>query len=339
MYTVRNCSENTTAKYMQFFKQITIVAMKYGWIHKNPFADYNIRIKKVDRGYLTQDEVETLIRHKFKIKRLERVRDVFVFCCFTGLSHIDVRNLTAENIRTSFDGKPWIMGKRGKTEVGYQVPLLEIPQMIIDKYRKCKFPKARLLPVSNNQNTNFYLKEVGEEMQVFQNTAFDIETLVEYENGGEVRRYKSVETSFGDYNKIYACCDWFALQGKKVLMTPRFNSPLKNPDYQTIYASLKGTQYWGKCPDFSVDGVWYEHEGYDDTKNLNNRQKRADTFCTMMKRGVKQCDRLILEECHVGHFYAKRTIYNRIHFEKQNINEVYIRTDAGLELLYKKQED
>jgi len=82
------------------------------------------------------------------------------FCCFSGLSYIDVKNLTVDNIRISFDGNLWIMGKRGKTDVSYNVPLLEISQMILDKY-KDKLQKNRLLPVINNQNTNAYLKEIG----------------------------------------------------------------------------------------------------------------------------------------------------------------------------------
>jgi site-specific recombinase XerD len=161
MLTVRCCSENTTAKYMQFFKHIIIVAMKNGWVYKNPFAEYSIRIKKTDRGYLTQEEIEVLMKKHFKTKRLERLCDIFIFCCFTGLSYIDVKNMTSENISTSFDGKPWLIGKRGKTEVAYQVPLLEIPQRIINKYSGT-LPEGRLLPVINNQNSNAYLKEIGE---------------------------------------------------------------------------------------------------------------------------------------------------------------------------------
>jgi site-specific recombinase XerD len=160
MLTSRRCSENTTAKYMQFFKHIIIVATKLGWVHKNPFSDYKIQIKKTDRGYLTQDEIELLMKQKFETKRLERVRDVFVFCCFTGLSYIDVKNLTADHIRTSFDGKLWIMGKRGKTDENYNVPLLDIPKMILEKYKN-NLPDDRLLPVINNQNSNAYLKEIG----------------------------------------------------------------------------------------------------------------------------------------------------------------------------------
>ena len=83
------------------------------------------------------------------------------------------------------------------------------------------------------------------------------------------------------------CCDYFAKQGAKTLITPRFSDTVKNPDYAIIYASLKGTPYWGKCPDFCVNGVWYEHEGYDETKDLSDGRKRADTFSKMMNPHTK----------------------------------------------------
>jgi site-specific recombinase XerD len=160
MLTSRKCVENTAARYVQFLKHIIIVAIKLGWIQKNPFADYSIQLKKTDRGYLTQDEIELLMKQKFETKRLEKVRDIFVFCCFTGLSYIDVKNLTADHIRKSFDGKLWIMGKRGKTDESYNVPLLEIPEMILGKYKNT-LPDNRLLPMANSQSTNAYLKEIG----------------------------------------------------------------------------------------------------------------------------------------------------------------------------------
>ena len=167
--------------------------------------------------------------------------------------------------------------------------------------------------------------------------ALEIETLVTYENGGEIRRYKIVDTAASDFEKVFKCCLYFAMQGKKVLITPGFrDDTIGNPIYEKIYASLRGTQYWGKCPDFSVDGVWYEHEGYDVTKDLSEATRRADTFSLMMKRGVKQCARIIVEDCQVARRWARRNIYNRIHFENQNIKEVYIRTRFDLEILYKK---
>ena len=163
--------------------------------------------------------------------------------------------------------------------------------------------------------------------------------LLQFPNGGKVEMYSIVNRAASDFQNVFECCRLFAEMGKKTLITPAFLvETIGNPLYEEIYATLRGTQYWGKCPDFNVDGFWYEHEGYDVNKDLSDRKKRADTFCLMMRRGVKQSDRIILEDCHVGRFYAKRTIYNRIHFENQNITEVYLKTVAGLELLHKMQE-
>ena len=162
--------------------------------------------------------------------------------------------------------------------------------------------------------------------------------LKTYQNGGTIEVYRQVDRTASDYKKIFACCQHFAIQGKKAIITPRFSETIGNPDYHVIYASLKETPYWGKCPDFCVDNLWYEHEGYDQTKNLTDKKKRVKTFAKMINRGIKQSERIIVEDCNIGRFYAKRNIYNRIHIENQNIIEVYIRTEIGLELLYKKEE-
>jgi len=164
-----------------------------------------------------------------------------------------------------------------------------------------------------------------------------INTHKEYSNGGKIDVYQIVDTLSSDFKKVFACCDFFAAQGNKTLIPPHFEDTIGNPLYEEIFHSLKDSQYWGKCPDFSVNGIWYEHEGFDINKDLSDPAKRADTFSLMMRRGIKQSDKIIVEECNVGRFYAKRSIYNRIHFEHQKINEVYIRTEDGLELLYKKE--
>jgi integrase len=161
LLTMRQSEENTIAKYMQMFKHVIGIAVKYGWIHAHPFSGYKIHLKKTDRGYLTQEEIETLVNQKFAEKHLEKVRDIFVFCCFTGLSYIDVKRLTYDEIKTFFDGRLWIMGKRRKTDVGYNVPLLEIPKLILEKY-KGTLPDGRALPVTTNQYSNVYLKKIGE---------------------------------------------------------------------------------------------------------------------------------------------------------------------------------
>ncbi|MDR2916526.1 MAG: hypothetical protein LBV74_17145 [Tannerella sp.] len=86
-----------------------------------------------------------------------------------------------------------------------------------------------------------------------------------------------------------------------------------------------------------MNGLWYEHEGYNEAKDLSKPNKRADTFSKMLNRGLKQSDRIIIEDCGVGHSYAHRSIFRRIRFEGQSISEIYIRTQTGLELFYKKE--
>jgi len=165
-----------------------------------------------------------------------------------------------------------------------------------------------------------------------------IKTLFQFPNGGKIDVYKFVDKSANDFGNVYKCCEYFAMQGAHTIIYPQFSVTIGNIAYEYIFASLKNTPFWGRCPDFTVNGVWYEHEGYDTSKDLSDRKRRANTFSKMMTRGVKQSEKIIVEDCGVGRFYAKYSIYNRIHFEHQNINEVYIRTVSGLELLYKKEE-
>ena len=144
-----------------------------GWIFTDPFVNYKIRLKRVDRGYLTEHELQKILKKKFTCSRLEQVRDVFIFACFTGLAYIDVRNLTKENIRISFDGKPWIMTARQKTDTAVNVPLLKVPQAILKKYEG-KLPNGLLLPVLSNQKLNSYLKEIGDLYGISKNITFPL---------------------------------------------------------------------------------------------------------------------------------------------------------------------
>jgi site-specific recombinase XerD len=173
LLTSCGCNPNTTAKFMQFFKRIVIIAKNNGWIKTDPFANYKIRLKKVDRGYLTQEEVEAIMAKQFSTKRLEQVRDIFVFSCFCGLAYIDVKKLRKENIRTSFDGNLWIMGKREKTDVTFSIPLLDIPKKILEKYEGT-LPDNRILPVPSNQKMNAYLKEIGDLCEINKEISFHL---------------------------------------------------------------------------------------------------------------------------------------------------------------------
>lgn len=171
--TESKCNENTTAKFMQTFKMIVIIAKNNGWIYTDPFSNYKIRLKRVDRGYLTDAELQKIMKKKFPTKRLEQVRDVFLFSCYTGLSYVDVKELKASDIRISFDGKPWIMTHRHKTDTPVNVPLLKIPQAILQKYEG-QLPKGQLLPVLSNQKLNSYLKEIADLCGINKNITFHV---------------------------------------------------------------------------------------------------------------------------------------------------------------------
>lgn len=173
LLTTCKCNANTTAKFIQRFKSIIITAKNNGWIHTDPFANFKIRITKVDRGYLTQEELETIMSKKFSTKRLEQVRDIFIFSCFTGLAYIDVKNLRENHIRKSFDGNLWIMTKRQKTNINSNIPLLDVPKQILEKY-KGTLPNDMILPVLSNQKMNSYLKEIGDLCGIQKNISFHL---------------------------------------------------------------------------------------------------------------------------------------------------------------------
>ena len=158
---VRGNKQSTIAQYLINLKKIVELAYKNEWIFRNPFINYKIEDEKSERGYLTQREVEILMNWKLD-KKLERTRDVFIFCCFTGLSYIDVFKLTKEQINLSIDGQQWIMGKREKTDMDYFIPMMEIPKKILEKYKNETFKDGKLLPVKVSLTVNRHLKEISE---------------------------------------------------------------------------------------------------------------------------------------------------------------------------------
>jgi integrase len=166
------CNYNTTAKFLQKFKSIVISAQKDGILQNDPFANYKISLKKVDRGFLTDDELNRIMEKKFKTERLERIRDIFVFSCYTGLAYIDIKKLQKKHISKGFDNKTWITKNRQKTEVKTVVPLLDIPLMILDKYKD--LPNGYLLPIPSNQKTNAYLKEIADVCGITKNLTFHL---------------------------------------------------------------------------------------------------------------------------------------------------------------------
>ena len=154
------CTHNTAMKFIQRFRTVVLFAHNLGLITFNPFGAYKLKFEYVERDFLEQAELDRIYQKTFASKRLEQVRDIFIFSCYTGLSYVDVCELTPENIRLSFDGNLWIIKKRHKTSVTSNIRLLDIPKSILQKYDG-KLPNGKLLPVISNQKMNDYLKEIA----------------------------------------------------------------------------------------------------------------------------------------------------------------------------------
>ena len=161
--TQRKCGHNTAFKYVVNFKKIVRIAYANGWITKDPFVNWKVRLKNVEREFLSAEELQQLIDTPFNNQRLEQVRDCFVFCCFTGLAYADVKKLTSDDFVTGIDGELWINTNRTKTKTKSNIPVLPTPLTILKKYEDSPhLVNNKVLPVLTNQKMNAYLKEIAD---------------------------------------------------------------------------------------------------------------------------------------------------------------------------------
>lgn len=162
--TEKSCQQNTVIRYMKCLKKITNLALANEWISKDPFIGIKFHEKEVIREFLTMDELLTIYHKDFPLERITVVRDVFIFAAFTGLAFIDVQQLVPEHIVQDNNGNYWIRKPRQKTKNMCNIPLLDIPIQILEKYKShptCQ-KKNVLLPVPCNQKMNSYLKEIAD---------------------------------------------------------------------------------------------------------------------------------------------------------------------------------
>ena len=171
--TKRACSNNTIWMYMIAIKHIISIARNAGLLSINPFAGYLISLEYKDRGFLNKSELEMLVHAKMKSTHQELVRDLFVFSCFTGLSYSDVKNLTKENLKVSFDDHLWIITRRQKTNTDSSIRLLEVPKWIIEKYKNCG-KGNKLFPVPTNGSCNNTLKKIASQCGLKINLTFHV---------------------------------------------------------------------------------------------------------------------------------------------------------------------
>ena len=162
--TEKGCNYNTATKFLQNLKRITCISIRNGWLVKDPFVGISLSIKEVDRPYLTMDEIQKLIDYDSSIERMKRVRDFFVFSCYTGLAYADVKKLKKAEVEGNDEIGYWIRTRRQKTGGRSNIPILDIPMVIINNYCRLDLlsPEDHILPMLSNQKMNAYLKELAD---------------------------------------------------------------------------------------------------------------------------------------------------------------------------------
>lgn len=208
----KDCAHNTSQKYIVNFKKIIRIAHANQWIEKDPFFHWKGNWKSSEREFLTDKELQEMAEHEFDISRLDLVRDTFVFCCYTGLAFADVKKLSSNHIVINISGKKWIKTKRQKTQSLSSIPLLEIPEAILEKYADHPYVKEGkgLLPVLTNQKSNSYLKEIADVCGIKKNltthlarhtfaTTVTLSKGVPIESVGKMLGHRSLKTT-----QIYA---------------------------------------------------------------------------------------------------------------------------------------
>lgn len=141
--------------------------------------------------------------------------------------------------------------------------------------------------------------------------------------------YNAIDRTTVDYARILRCAMFFAQQGKQVVMTPKVDVPYKNPIYDHLYGTLKGTAYYGKCPDLQINEVWYEHEGFS-----GENPKRS--FRNMCNHGFKQSDKIIIEDCGLTDGYMLRSLEGQIKAGTK-ITELWVHTTHEYRQVFKTE--
>lgn len=170
------CSNNTVIKYMKRFAAIMNFAEKTGLLETNPFKQFRFHIEKIAPTYLTMDEVNSISNKNLITSRLSKVKDAFIFSCWTGIAFADICKIRKTNIEFR-NGTFWLIVIRQKTNNISQIPLLDEPLKIISKYHP-KFPNIEenclLFDMCSNQKVNEYLKEIAELCNISKNLSFHV---------------------------------------------------------------------------------------------------------------------------------------------------------------------
>ncbi|MBW4970766.1 site-specific integrase [Croceibacter atlanticus] len=167
-------SNNGVMKHLERLKKLMNLAQKLEWVQKDPFAKFSLKFDRVERDYLSEEELTSLINLESDRITLNQTRDVFIFACYTGLSWIDVKNLNQRHIVKGIDGSNWIYSSREKTDTPVKIPILPMAQNLIDLYSEKMKDSNFILPVYSNQKTNKYLKEIAKQLKFKKRLTFHV---------------------------------------------------------------------------------------------------------------------------------------------------------------------
>lgn len=161
--TENRCANNTTIRYLKNFGKIIRICLSLKWMDHDPMLGYKLKSKPVERPYLTEGELQRIADKQFSTLRLMQVRDVFLFCCYTGLAYADVQKLKLSDVSKGIDGNRWIFTNRKKTGSRSAIPLLPTAIVILDRYSENVYcvNQDKAMPVASNQKLNEYLKEIA----------------------------------------------------------------------------------------------------------------------------------------------------------------------------------
>jgi site-specific recombinase XerD len=160
------CTNNGTMKHLERLRKMISWAVKNEWIESDPFEHYKLHFKHRERGFLTADEMKSLEQAELDIPQLQRVRDLFLFSCYTGLSFVDIISLRPHNIVKGKEGVQWISTARTKTDVAVTIPLLQPASLILDKFKddKAAIVNEKVFPPISNQEMNRSFKNHWRQM-------------------------------------------------------------------------------------------------------------------------------------------------------------------------------
>lgn len=169
-------NQNTITKYLTNLKKIIRIAYANDWISKDPFFHWKAKWKAVERDFLSKMDIQKLINKEIHIPRLDLVRDIFIFSCFTGLAYVDVKKLSKNDLVIGIDGERWIKTKRAKTDTRSNIPILPTAEAILEKYNEHPdvINSDKVLPVLSNQKMNAYLKEIADICGINKNLTFHL---------------------------------------------------------------------------------------------------------------------------------------------------------------------